>query len=257
MSGGGHGAAVRPGERVIGPLDRLAPEAKLVGLLGFLLVVAVTPPGRSSILGAQAAVALSVAGVAAVEPRALLRRFALDLPLLFLALTYAVAGRGPRTSVLGASLSTTGLQVGLTMVAKATIGIIAVSALAASTSVSEMVTGLRRLGFPRWFVDLVGLSARQAGVLGADVERLRLAASVRLGGRGRWAEWTAVARALGVCFVRATERVDRLQLAAQARGGSTLGAVVVAGPTITTATLGAWVLAALPAVAALAGRLLL
>jgi len=257
VSGGGHGAAVRPGERVIGPLDRLAPEAKLAGLLGFLLVVAVTPPGRVSVLIAQGAVALTVAAVAAVEPRALLRRFALDVPLLFLALTYSVAGEGRRTSVLGLSLSAAGLQVGLTMVAKATIGIVAVSALAAATSIGEMVSGLRRLGFPRWFVDLVGLSARQAGVLGADVERLRLAASVRLGGRGRFAEWSAVARALGVCFVRATERVDRLQLAAQARGGTTLGAVVVAGPTIPAATAGTWTRAALPAAAALATRLIL
>ena len=257
MSGGGHGAAVRPGERVIGALDRLAPEAKLVGLLGFLLVVAVTPPGRVSVLIAQGAVALTVAAVAAVEPRALLRRFAIDLPLLFLALTYAVAGRGPRTSVLGVSLSAAGLQVGLTMVAKATIGIVAVSALAASTSIGEMVTGLRRLGFPRWFVDLVGLSARQAGVLGADVERLRLAASVRLGSRGRWARWSAVARALGVSFVRATERVDRLQLAAQARGGTTLGAVSLPGPSAAGATAAAWARAALPAAAALAARMLL
>ncbi len=255
MTGGGHGAAIRPGERVVGPLDRMAPEAKLVGLVGFLLVSAVTPPGRFAILAAHAAVAVAVAALAAVPPRTLARRILLDVPLVVLALTYAAAGRGPRTSVLGLSLSVAGLEVGSSMVAKATIGIVAVSALAATTSVTETVAGLRHLGLPGWFTDLVGLSARQAGVLGADVERLRLAASVR--GRGRWSEWTAVARALGVSFIRATERVDRLQLAAQARGGTTLGAIVVAGPTITAATAGTWTLAALPTLAALATRLLL
>ncbi len=255
MTGGGHGAAIRPGERVVGPLDRMAPEAKLVGLVGFLLVSAVTPPGRFAILAAHAAVAVAVAALAAVPPRTLARRFLLDVPLVVLALTYAAAGRGPRTSVLGLSLSVAGLEVGSSMVAKATIGIIAVSALAATTSVTETVAGLRRLGLPGWFTDLVGLSARQAGVLGDDVERLRLAASVR--GRGRWSEWTAVARALGVSFIRATERVDRLQLAAQARGGTTLGAIVVAGPTIPAATAGTWTRAALPAATALATRLLL
>jgi len=255
MTGGGHGAALRPGERVVGPLDRLAPEAKLVGLVGFLLVSAVTPPGRFVVLAAHAAVAVAVAAVAAVPPRALARRFLLDVPLVVLALTYAAAGRGPRTSLLGLSLSVAGLEVGSSMVAKATIGIIAVSALAATTSVSETVAGLRRLGLPGWFTDLVGLSARQAEVLGADVERMRLAASVR--GRGRWSEWTAVARALGVSFVRATERVDRLQMATQARGGTTLGAIVVAGPSIPAATAGTWTRAALPAATALATRLLL
>lgn len=255
MTGGGHGAAVRPGERVVGPLDGLAPEAKLVGLVAFLLVSAVTPSGRFAVLAAHAAVAVAVAAVAAVPARTLARRFLLDVPLLVLALTYAAAGRGPRTSVLGISLSVAGLEVGSSMVIKATIGIIAVSALAATTSLSETVLGLRRLGVPAWFTDLVGLSARQAGVLGADIERLRLAASVR--GRGIRSEWMAVVRALGITFVRATERADRLQLAAQARGGTTLGSIVVEGPSTPAATTGSKALASLPAAAALATRLLL
>lgn len=255
MTGGGHGAAVRPGERVVGPLDGLAPEAKLVGLVAFLLVSAVTPSGRFAVLAAHGVIAVGVAAVAAVPPRTLARRFLLDLPLVVLALTYAAAGRGPRMSVLGLSLSVAGLQVGSSMVTKATIGIVAVSALAATTSLSETVAGLRRLGLPGWFTDLVGLSARQAQVLGADIERLRLAASVR--GRGIRSEWMAVARALGVTFIRATERADRLQLAVQARGGTTLGPIVVGGPSTPAATAATWALAGLPAATALATRLLL
>ena len=254
---GAHGSARRPGERVFGPLDRLAPEAKLVGLLGFLLVTAVTPPDRPAVLAGQGAFALLIAALASVEARALLRRLVLDAPLLALAATYAVAGEGPRTSVLGISLSAAGLEVGLAVLGKATIGIVTVSAVAATTTVSEMVAGMRRLGLPAWFCDLVGLSARQATVLGGDLQRLRLAASVRCGGRGRRAEWSAVGRALGASFVRATERVDRLQLAAQARGGTTLGALVLPGPVVATATISTWLMAALPAAAAVVLRLLL
>lgn len=256
VSGGGHGAVTRPGERVVGPLDRVAPEAKILGLVAFLVISAITPSGRYAMLAADGVIVLTLAAVATVAPRALLRRLVLDVPLVVLALTYAVAGRGPRTHVLGLSVSAAGLPVGVTALAKATIGIVAVSALAASTSVAETVTGLHRLGLPGWFVDLVALAARQATVLGADVERLRLAASVRLAGRGRRAEAAAVARALGASFVHATERVDRLQLAAQARGGTTLGTLVRPAPSA-SATRGAWVVAGLPAVAALAARLTL
>ena len=195
--------------------------------------------------------------MASVEPRALLRRLVLDVPLLVLAVTYAAAGRGPRTSVLGVSLSAAGLQVGLAVLAKATIGIVSVSAVVATTTVSEMVAGMRRLGLPGWFCDLVGLSARQTAVLGGDLERLRMAAAVRCGGRGRRAQWSAVTRALGASFVRATERVDRLQLAAQARGGTTLGAVVLPGPAVAAATVSTWLLAALPSAGALVVRLAL
>jgi hypothetical protein len=65
------------------------------------------------------------------------------------------------------------------------------------------------------------------------------------------------ARALGVSFVRATERVERLQLGAQARGGTTLGALVRPGRTVPAATLATCAGAALPALGAIAARLAL
>ena len=241
----------------MGPLGGLAPEAKLVGLLAFLLVVAVTPPERSWALAAQGVVAAAVAAAALVELRSIVRRLALDVPLALLAATYAIAGHGERISVLGLSLSSAGLRVGLALLAKATIGIVAVSAMAAATSVTEVVGGLRRLRVPGWLCDLVGLAARQVGVLAEDLGRLRLAAAVRAGGGGRRHQTAAITRALGVSFVRSIERVDRLQLAAEARGGAALGAMVRPALPLPVATLGTWATAALPAVAALVARLTL
>lgn len=254
---GQHGGESRPGERVVGLLDGWAPEVKLAGLVAFLLVVAVTPPHRPEALAAQGAVAAAVAAASLVEPRVVLRRLVLDLPLVVLALTYAVAGHAPRTEVLGVSLSSAGLRIGLALLAKATIGIVAVSAVAATTTVTEVVAGLRRLRTPGWLCDLVGLSARQVGVLGDDLARLRLAAAVRAGGGGRRRQSAAVVRSLGVVFLRATERVERLQIAAQARGGTTLGAMVRPGFAVPSGTVATWAGAALPAAGALAARLAL
>lgn len=250
---GRHGGETRPGARVLGVLDGWAPEAKLIGLLAFLLVVAVTPPDRPAVLAAQGAIAVAVAAVALVEPRAVLRRLALDLPLVVLAVTYAVAGHGPKVTVAGLSLSSAGLRVGLTLLAKATIGIVAVSAVGAATTVPEVVAGLRRLRAPGWLCDLVGLSARQVGVIGEDLRRLRLAAALRAGGRRRPSS-QATARALAASFVRASERVDRLQVAAQARGGTSVGALVRLARPLPPATLATWTGAALPAIGALVAR---
>ena len=232
-------------------LSGLAPEAKLVGLIAFLVVVAVTPPSQPWALAGQAVVAVGVAAAALVRPRDIVRRLVIDLPLVVLAATIAIAGSGPRVHVAGISLSRAGLQVGLALLAKATIGIVVVSAVAAATTASQTVSGLRRLRLPAWLCDLVALTVRQVQVLGDELGRVRLASSVRAGTRGRRGEWSSLARSLGVLFVRGIERADRLQIALAARGGTTVGALLTArtvspvtthaaaGTTAGTATAGA------------------
>ncbi len=252
-----HGGATTLDQRIRTPLTALAPEAKLVGLVAFLVTVAVTPPSRPWVLAGQAAIALAVAAVALVSGRAIVRRLVIDLPLAVLAATIAVAGSGPRIHVGGVSLSRAGLQVGLALLAKATIGIVAVSAVAASTTASETVAGLRRLRLPPWFCDLTALTARQLQVLGDDLARLRLAGSIRAGTRGRRGQWSAVARSLGVLFVRSVERADRLQVALAARGGPPPPPPTTTTTAPAAATTRSWrpALALAPAAAALALRL--
>ncbi|MEA2933207.1 MAG: cobalt/nickel transport system permease protein, partial [Actinomycetota bacterium] len=129
MSSAHRTAAGRGGPPPDGPLAGVAPEAKLVGLLAFLVVVAVTPPSRPWALAGQAAIAVALAAAALVRPRDVARRLVIDLPLAVLAATIAVAGSGPRTDVAGVSLSQAGLRIGLALLAKATIGIVSVSAV--------------------------------------------------------------------------------------------------------------------------------
>ena len=131
--------------RLRGPLTALAPEAKGVGLVAFLVAVAVTPPTAPTALALDGVVALALAALALVDWRAVAGRLTLDLPLVVLAATYALAGHGPHVEALGLTLSEPGLRAGTAIVAKATIGIVAVSALAASTSVPEIVDGLGRM----------------------------------------------------------------------------------------------------------------
>jgi len=241
-----HGAP-RAATRLRSPVSALAPEAKVVGLVAFLVAVAVTPPSRPAVLALGGAVALAVAVVALVDWRAVAGRLTLDLPLVVLAIAYALAGRGPDVEVLGVSLSEPGLRAGLTVLAKATIGIVAVSALAASSSVPEIVDGLRRVGAPAWFRRLVVLTARQLDVLRAEGARLRLAVAVRTGSPRRAAALSGGARALGALFVRSTERADRLQLAAELRGAPP-GTVPAEVETPAAARPGDWLLALTPAV---------
>ena len=249
-----HAAGPAP-DRLCSPLTGLAPEVKVVGLVAFLVVVAVTPPTAPWALAAQGGIAVAVAVAALADWRAVTGRLALDLPLVVLAAAYALAGRAPRVEVLGLSLSQPGLHVGLGILAKATIGIVAVSALAASTSVPATIAGLARVGAPAWFRQLLALSARQLQVLRADLARIRRAVGVRTASSRRSVALAAGARSLGSLFIRSTERADNLRLAAELRGGDALTAVA---PTAGAAgadgrrTVPAWAWGLLPAAVAVA-----
>jgi cobalt/nickel transport system permease protein len=245
-----HGQAA-PANRLRGPLSGLPPEVKVVGLVALLLVVGVTPPSVPWALAAQGAIAIGLAVLALVDWRSVAARLTLDLPLAVLAVTYALAGRAPHTELLGITVSEPGLRAGLTILAKATIGILGVSALAASSSVSEILHGLARVGAPRWFVQLVALTVRQLQVLRRDLARLRLAVAVRTGSERRLEALAHGARSLGTLFVRSTERTDRLQLAAELRGTAASTTATVPATTSSAAVhLRHWLLALVPAVLA-------
>lgn len=247
-----HDAGPAP-ERLRGPLTGLAPEVKLAGLVAFLVVVATVPPTSPWPFLACGLVAVVVATLAFVDWRAVRRRIALEAPLVVLAVTYAVFGQGARTEVAGLSLSTAGLQAGGGILTKATIGVVAVSAIAASTTAPETVEGLRRLRAPAWFCELVAVAARQLDVVRETYERLRLAASVRSGRNGRLVGLGVATRSLGSLLVRSVERADRLQLAGALRGAGTapLHPVPAAGrPARSTGGAGAWAAALAPALVA-------
>lgn len=247
-----HTAGPAP-DRLRSPLSGLPPEVKVVGLVAFLVAVAVTPATAPAALAAQGLVAVAVAGLALVEWRSVVARLALDLPLAVLAAAYALAGRAPHVEAVGVSLSEPGLRVGLTVLAKATIGIVAVSSLAASTSVTAIIAGLARLGVPPWFRQLVALSARQLQVLRGDLARIRRAVEVRTASNRRTVLVAAGARSLGALFVRSTERADNLRLAAELRGGDAMTAVAAGSAAEAGAPAGggAWACALAPAALAL------
>lgn len=247
----------RAAARLHGPVSRLAPGPKVAGLVAFLVVVAVTPATAPAALAADGLIAAAVATIALVDWRAVAARLTLDVPLAVLALATALAGRPPHVDVAGVALSQPGLRAGLAILARATIGIVAVSAVAASTSVPEIVDGLRRLGAPAWFRQLVAVTARQLQVLRADLARLRLAVAVRTGSGRRTLALASGARSLGSLFVRSTERADRLRLAAELRGAAPGGELTLTTTTTPPANAAAWAVALVPAALALVARVTL
>jgi cobalt/nickel transport system permease protein len=214
---GGHGHEVDPAAPLDGPIERLAPEAKVVGAVAFLLVVVATPVPATTAWLVEAAVLGALAVAALLPVRVVARRLVFEVPFVALAVALVVFGTGPRVSVAGLWLSEPGLTAAWTILARATAGVLVASILAATTSPAELLAALTRLHLPRLLCTLAATAVRYLAVLRAELDRLRLAQELRRpdGGRLRPGEVAGVGAAL---FVRAYERGERVHLARAARG---------------------------------------
>lgn len=95
--------------------------------------------------------------------------------------------------------------------------------LSCTTPFPAILAVLRRWGLPPVMVMTLGLMFRYLFLLSEESQRLRRARASRTFRQqrwsvGRWAEWAALAGAIGTLFVRTTERAERVYAAMVARG---------------------------------------
>jgi cobalt/nickel transport system permease protein len=202
-------------------VHRLEPHTKLVAVLAFALVVVLTPvhAGWAPLAYAGFLVLLlAVAAVARVRPGRLLRGLAVEVPFVFFALLLPVVSRGPRTDVLGVPLSESGLAAGGSILAKATLSVLAATLLAATTDPRALLRGLERLRLPSVLVQILTFMIRYADVISGELRRMKVARESR-GFRGRHlGALRVLGPAAGSLFIRSYERGERVHLAMLSRG---------------------------------------
>jgi cobalt/nickel transport system permease protein len=194
-----------------GPLHRLDPRVKLVGTLLFVVAVVATPVGRWRPLAAEGlALALAV-GLSGVPPRELLRRWLAFLVLVG-ALAAMVAAAHPRRAELGT------LGVAATIVAKNSLAFLAMLLLADVTPLRTLLVALRRLGAPPVLVATLQFMHRYLYVLAGELDRMVQARRARTFRRSGRLDWGPLTGLIGVLFLRAFERGERVHAAMVARG---------------------------------------
>jgi cobalt/nickel transport system permease protein len=199
-------------------VHRLAPEAKVVAGVAFVLAVAVTP--RTAPLAfALHALALIVVVLFARLPAALvLRRLTVVVPFAGFALVVPFVAGGEQVDVMGVALSRDGLWSAFAVVAKAVIGATVSIILAATTERFALLRGLGRLRVPAPMVTIATFMLRYLELLAGELARMRRAMTSR-GYTPRWL-WHAgpAATAAGAIFIRSYERGERVHAAMLARG---------------------------------------
>lgn len=233
-----------------GPIHRFPPEAKLVGLVAFVVVVALTPRRSVGALIIDAVIVAAVVALGRLPFRRVITRLVVILPFLSFAVLVPFIAGGDRIDVAGLSLSVEGLWAAWNVASKATIGTTASLVLASTTPVPDLLVGLGRLRLPTALVSIIAFMFRYLDLVIDQLTRTRQAMTAR-GHDPRWL-WQArpLAMASGALFVRTYERGERVHGAMLARGwtGTMPG---LDHDTAQPATWSTWTRALLPAVAAL------
>jgi cobalt/nickel transport system permease protein len=199
-------------------LHRLPAHYKLVALVVFMLTVVATPREWFPVFGGYLLLLLALVGVSRVPPAYLAKRMVVEVPFVVFALVLPFVATGPRTEVLGLSVSEHGLFGAWGLLAKGTLGVLASLLLAATTEPRALLVGLERLRMPAQLVQIMGFMIRYLDVVTDELWRMHVARESR-GFRARDPrQWPVIAKSVGVLFIRSYERGERVHLAMLSRG---------------------------------------
>jgi len=214
--GTGHGHRLHyHGHSVI---HRAPAHVKLVALLAFMLTVVATPREWYPVYAGYLAVLVAVIMVSRVPLRYIGKRMVVEVPFVLFAVLMPFIATGPRTELLGLTVSEPGLLAAWGLLAKGTLGVVASLTLAATTEPRDVLAGLERLRLPNQLVQIMGFMIRYLDVVTDEMRRMRIARESR-GFRARSIRhWPVIARSAGALFIRSYERGERVHLAMLARG---------------------------------------
>jgi cobalt/nickel transport system permease protein len=216
--GGAHGHGHALYYSAYSPVHRLAGHVKILALVGLMIVVVATPGQWYAAFASYLGGLLVVIALSRVPLTYLLPRMVVEVPFIVFAVLLPFLALGPRTEFLGLTVSAPGLLAAWTLLAKATLGVLAGLTLAATTEPQEVVRGLERLRLPNTMVQIMAFMIRYLEVVGDDLRRQQIALASRGFSARNPRHWPILARSAGTLFIRSYERGERVYLAMLSRG---------------------------------------
>ena len=190
---------------------RLDARLKLIVALLFIVAAVAAPIGSWNWLGVLGFALALVMGLSGIPPRDLLRRYLTFLMLIgFVA--FLIASNHPERARYGLFV-----VVG-SMLFKNSLAIVAMLVLAGVTSFHAILVGLRKLGLPIVLVGTLGFMERYRYVISEELTRMATARRARTFSRRRTLSLGMAGGLIGLLFLRAFERAERVHGAMVARG---------------------------------------
>lgn len=200
------------------PVHRVPAHLKILALLGFMIVVVATRRDWYPVFGVYLLLLAAVIGMSRVPPTYLLKRTVVEVPFVLFAVLLPFVATGPRTEVLGVTVSQHGLEAGVALLIKGTLGVLASLTLAATTEPQELLLGLERLRLPQQLVQIMAFMVRYLDVVTGEMRRMKVARESRGFSARNPRHWPVLARSAGALFIRSYERGERVHLAMLSRG---------------------------------------
>ncbi len=209
------------------PIRRLNPKAKIITLTAIVLVIVTTPPTETVSFFLYLTIALAMILVSQIPITFFIKRLALVLPFIAVAVFAAPIVKGGDT-ILTVPIGFTAIDVSekgalilFNVTAKSILSVLFLSFLISTTPFSDVIVALKELRFPHFLSDALSFMYHYIFILIDEAEKISRARDARLYG-GRWI-WHSniIGYIIGAIFVRSMERGERTFLAMKARGYDT------------------------------------
>ncbi len=193
------------------PLQRLDARVKLAAALTYVVAVVATPVGWWGVMAAEGLTLAFLVGLAGVPPRELAGRW-LGFLVLFGFLTLAVAPARPERAEFGLAV------VALTLLGKESLAFLGTLLLVQVTPFRAILVALRWFRVPGTLVTTLHFMYRYLFVLTEELDRMVTARRSRMFRRSGRLDWGLLTGLIGILFLRAFERGERVHSAMLARG---------------------------------------
>jgi len=211
------------------PLHRLDARVKLLAALAFIFAATLVPAGEWAAFALLALLLVIVVALSRLPPLLVLRRSALALPFLIVALPLLFTKSGEELFSVPVvfwrwQATDAGLTALCSILVKSLLSVAAAVVLTATTPSFDVLKALRGIGVPRILVITVSFMYRYLAVIGEEAARLlraRDCRSVRVDRRGGGSLlWRSrvTGNMVGSLFLRSYERSERVFDAMTARG---------------------------------------
>lgn len=205
-------------------IHRLEPRIKIISFFLYILFIILSPPNYFMAFLLYGLVIFILIALSGLPFIFIFKRSLSVFPFLLAAAIFIPFIRQGRIvagfSFFGFrfSVSYEGLMVFCNILIKSYLSILGMILLIATTSFSSLLKAFEKLKFPSLFIMIISFMYRYIFVLEDELMKMKVAKESRSIGGSRWFHLKALANMVGILFIRAYERAERVYLAMCSRG---------------------------------------